>query len=479
MNNTVVLVQTKVGLLDQVKNLPAIPLSLITVASNLVPEFKVKIIDQRTDKYWKFVLQHELNQNPVLVGVTAMLGEQITYSLEVLEYVKAHSNARTVWGGSQGSIMPEITVKHQYIDYLIQGDGEEVLPQLARAIANGKSTSDIPGVWTKYDKAKPYEQVNLNEQKMPLYDYYGKKVWSYMPDRFGYPTLDIETSRGCLYRCAFCYQEYLHHGWRALDVDLVKERILYLNQKYDVNSFWFIDDEFFINQDRAKEIVEFMYAHNFKWSIQGVTIRSTIKMDKDYLGLLKKSGCKQLNLGVESGSPRILKMIRKPITPEEVLKVNLNLKEAGIIPSYYFIVGFPDETKEDFYDTLNLVSRLLKENPQAKIMNIGTFSPYPNCALEKRCLELGYKPPENLEDYANFGVDHENLPWQIGNRDIIGANFCNYFLDHKIDDLKIAPYLKTLFKIYQPVAKWRFNHKYFNLPLDIKLGNAMKVHVTR
>lgn len=478
----IVLCQSVVGLLDQVKNKPAIPLSLITAACNLPPEFEVVILDQRVggNHFWTR-LQDMLDREPVFVGVTAMLGEQIRHSLQIARFVKGHSGVPVVWGGSQAGIMPEITVRNQYIDYVVQGDAEETLPVLARRLAGGDATGAclVPGVWVKhYDTGMPVNivpryQVNLNDQREPLYSYYGKAITSYMPDRFGYPTVDVETSRGCPFSCKFCFNPYLQGNWRALDFKRVIDRVLSLC-RMGAGSFWFTDDEFFIDLERSRIIIEFMAAHYLSWSIQGVTIRSVAKMDADYLKMLKHCGCRQLNIGVESGSPKVLKMINKPITPEEVLGVNIRLKDAGIVPSYYFVVGFPDETKEDFDMTIDLVWRLLKENPAAKVMNVGTFSPYPHSGLEKRCIELGYRPPENLEDYADFGVDHENLPWQIGNKDIIGANFTNYFIDDKVKDLEVAWWMKAGCALYKPLAQWRFRNKRFGMPVDINLGRWVK-----
>jgi radical SAM superfamily enzyme YgiQ (UPF0313 family) len=478
----VVLCQTTIGLLDQVKNKPGIPLSLITAACNLPAEgFDVVILDQRvTPRFWER-LQAQLEREPVLVGVTAMLGEQIKYSLQVAKYVKEHSDVPVVWGGSQAGVMPDVTVKHRYVDYVIQGDAEESLPKLARCLSNDDYNGAVlvPGVWVKHHTTGvpvnlvPRQPVDLNRQNEPLYDHYGKTITQYMPDRFGYPTVDIEASRGCPYKCAFCYQEFLNGRWKPLDYHRVIERVLSL-YRMGAGSFWFVDDEFFIDLDRSQRIVEFMAAHYLPWSIQGVTVRSVVKMDDAYLRMLKMAGCKQLNVGVESGSPKMLRLINKPITPDEVLAVNLRLKQVGIVPSYYFVVGFPDETKEDFDMTIDLAWRLLRENPSAKIMNVGTFSPYPNSGLEKRCIELGYEPPGELEDYIDFGVDRENLPWQKGNRDIIGAGFTNYFIDHKVDDLEVAWWMKLGAKCYRPVAQWRFRNRQFGFPVDIKMGRWLK-----
>jgi anaerobic magnesium-protoporphyrin IX monomethyl ester cyclase len=475
----VLLVATSPGLLDRVKNKPAIPLSLITAACNLPPDFEVIILDQRTDLDWRESLVEWLRKRPVLVGTTAMLGEQISHALKIMSLVKQYSDVPTVWGGSQGGIMPEITVSHPDIDYVIQGDGEEALRELASALANHSRTVDlIPGLWCKREGKPtnliPRQQVNLDNQPEPLYSHYRHDIQDFMPTRFGRPTLDCELSRGCPYKCAFCFNPYLHGNWRRLSEQRSVERLQQLNKDYGVDSFWFVDDEFFIDLQRSMHIIETCHGNNWSWSIQGVTIRSVIKMNDAYLRKLKEYGCKQLNIGVESGSLRMLKAINKPITPEEVIKVNETLKAVEIIPSYYFIVGFPDEEKSDFNMTLDLVWRLLKENKQAKVMNIGTYSPYPNSVLEKRCIELGYKPPAKLEDYANFGVDQENLPWQVGNKDIIGAGFTNYFLDDKIRDLDVALWIKLGYRLYRPIARWRFAHKQFGCPIDIGIGRKLK-----
>jgi len=483
----VVLVQPKVGLLDKVKNLPAIPLSLITVATNLVEDYKVKIVDQRTDPTWRATLKFYIGKyKPLAVGTTAMLGPQIAHALEALAIVKStNPNIPTIWGGPQGGIMPQITINHPLIDYVIQGDGEQSLKLLVDQLSVQGSTfalDDIPGLFYKDQKRyTPWELIDINKEPDPPWHLVGIK--KYLPTRFGKPTGDFETSRGCVFGCKFCYNPYLHkRKWRALSPIIAKERILKLNKLYEMESFWFIDDEFFVDLDRAYEIIEFMLSHKFTWSVQGTTVANVLRMNDDFLSLLYKSGCRQLNIGVESGAPRILRLIGKKVNPEDVIHINLLLKHHNIIPSYYFVVGFPTETLEDIKHTVNLITILLKDNPQAKIMNIGCFTPYPSSEIMKLCETLGYKQPEKLKDYINYGVETINTPWVLDSpplyKIIKSINFLNYFLDNKINDLEIPGYMRIPAKLYTPLARWRFNNKNFSIPIDINIGTYLRSKIS-
>ena len=409
-----------------------------------------------------------------------MLGEQIDHALEIFKYCKSISDVPTVWGGSQGSISPLINIKHPAIDYVIQGDGEESFRMLVEHLKNTPNKeTNIPGVFSKTQiRPLPHKQVILDHQPMPSYDLL-PNIKEYTPNRFGKPTIDIETSRGCPFNCSFCYNPQLQRRkWRSLSENLVKERINYLSKKYRIDSFWFIDDEFFVDLKRAESIMKFMLEKNFAWSVQGTTIKNCLKMEDTFLQLLYTSGCKQLNIGVESGSEELLKSLHKPITNNEVLEVNRKLKRNKIVPSFYFVVGFPTETLEDLDLTLDLINRILKENKNAKIMNIGCYTPYPSTELLQTCLEHGYVLPQTLEEYSSYGVDDFNTPWVLNDPETLkrikGACFTNYFLDNKVNDLEVPFWINVGSKLYSPIAKWRFRHKFFGIPLDIDFGTALK-----
>ena len=471
----VILVQPRVGLLDSVKDKPAIPLSLITAATNLVGMYDVKLIDQRFEGWCK-QLTAELRKNPLCVGVTAMIGPQIKHALEIAQLVKEQSNVPVVWGGSQASIMPHETAQHQLVDYVVQGDGEVAFKTLVDGLASNKLPL-YPGVFSKNGYRVDWEQVDLNEQAPP--PYHLVDVGRYLPTRFGKPTVDLETSRGCPFNCKFCYNPQLHRRkWRALTAARTVDRVTELWADYGVNSFWFIDDEFFVDLERAKTIIEFMKRMNFTWSVQGTTVHNALRMDDEFLELLSRSGCKQLNIGVESGSKLLLAELDKKVDPADVLTLTEKLGDYGIIPWYYFVVGFPSETEEDFRLTLSLITKILTVNREAKVSGIGCYTPYPCTALLVDSIAKGYVPPSKLEDYATFGVDEINTPWVLGDRPayrrIRGAQFTSFFIDNKVRDLKPHWLIRLLSKLYKPFAIFRFNNQMFGWPLDIELGHRLK-----
>jgi len=475
----VVMVQPIVGLLDNVKTEPAIPLSLITACTLLTKDYEILVVDQRLSKTWPNSLRAALRREPVCVGTTAMIGPQIEHALDAFRVVKSFDpTIPTVWGGPQGGIMPEITIAHPDIDFLIQGDAEYTFKNLVDSLARGVDPSWIPGVWTKDGTIDdPYKLVDLNEVPDPPYGIV--KVTRYLPKRFGVPTIDVESSRGCPYSCKFCYNPFMHRRrWRALTVERTLSRIDMLVDRFNIDSVWFIDDEFFVDLKRSREIILGLKERFIRWTVQGTTIVNCLRMDDEFLRLLRDSGCRQLNIGVESGSEELLASMNKPITNEQVLEVNEKLRKFRIVPSFYFIVGFPHETEDDFRQTLRLVEKIFDQNPDAKIMNIGCYTPYPSTELLQDCLELGYEMPKTLEEYSYYGVDEINTPWVLNSpkrlKQVRGANFINYFLDNKINEVGVAPWIRIIGNAYRPLAQWRLRNQNFNIPIDITIGNAIK-----
>jgi radical SAM superfamily enzyme YgiQ (UPF0313 family) len=84
-----------------------------------------------------------------------------------------------------------------------------------------------------------------------------------------------------------------------------------------------------------------------------------------------------------------------------VLKLNLRLRKEGVIPHYSFMAGFPTETKEDFIKTMNVISQLKQENPNAVIWRINSYTPYPGTDLYDLAVEKGFKAPETLEGWGD------------------------------------------------------------------------------
>jgi len=356
--------------------------------------------------------------------------------------------------------------------------------RLCRALKKKKSLKGIPGLYLKKNgkvvNTGLAPLVDLN--KLPDLPYGLVNVNDYLQRRGQVLVLDMETSRGCPYRCRFCYNPHYNLGrWRALKAEIVLERLAFLRKKYNVRGIFFIDDEFFIDLGRARKIIEGLRKMNFSWSIQGVTARSILAMDDEYLRMLEEAGCEQLNIGAESGSPRILKMVNKGIGVEEILAVNRKLRPYKIMPWYYFMIGFPGETKKDAEKTLDLVLRLLEENPRAKISGIGCFTPYPGTPLFEEAKKRGFAPPEDLLGWRTFAVDQINIPWIKGEKKkmVEAVQFTSFFVDQKARDIASSPLVRAAANLYRPFARLRLRRRFWGLPLDIMLGNQIKKKLAR
>lgn len=477
----IVLVQPVVGLLDNIKTAPGLPLSLLSAVKLVFREFEVKIIDQRLDFSWRETLKKELKKRPLLVGTTAMLGPQVEFARAVGEETKKYSSKTpVVWGGPHPSVLPTQTVTDETVDIVIQGDGEETFLKLAHALKKKKSLKSIHGLYFKKENGEVVYTgqaplINLNQ--MPDIPYELVDIYKYLPRRGDVLALDMETSRGCPFKCRFCYNPIFNRGrWRALKAEIVFERIKKVVSQYKIKGIWFIDDEFFIDLGRARKIIEGLLEMNLHWTVQGVTAKSVLAMDKDFLSLLEKSGCEQLNIGAESGSLRILKMVNKGITPEDILAINRKLKPYQIMPWFYFMIGFPGETKRDIDETLKLVFRLLEENPKAKISAIGCFTPYPGTSLFEEAKKYGYKPPDSLLGWKTYAVDQINVPWIKGRlkRKIEAIQFASFFVDEKARDVASSPIIRLIADFYRPFARFRLKQQFWDLPLDVMIGNKIK-----
>jgi radical SAM superfamily enzyme YgiQ (UPF0313 family) len=164
----------------------------------------------------------------------------------------------------------------------------------------------------------------------------------------------------------------------------------------------FIDDNFLVNRKRFLELFSLCRQKGleFLWVCTG-RVDAVLGMDNETLRFLKQTGLLAIYFGIESGSPRMLKLINKGIEPEMVLKLNLRLKQEGITPHYSFMAGLPTETREDLQETLKLMNRLKDEYPKSFVWKINQYTPYPGTKLFDLAVQNGFKPPEKFEEWSH------------------------------------------------------------------------------
>ena len=486
MKKDLILVYPKIGIYGTI--IIDLPLALIH-ASRLAYSkgYSIKIIDCRIDDDWKKTLLESLKNDPYAVMISAMTGKPIQYALEVSKFVKDNSNTLVVWGGIHPTLLPMQTLEHPLIDAVVQGDGEVTLYEMLEALEHGKSFHGIAGLHFKENgkliqnpKRSPTD-LNALPDEIPPYDLVDIK--KYRRQGFNETSFSILTSSGCPHRCTFCHVPATDSKWIPEDVGRTMRHIKYVMDKYHPDYLYINDNDFFVNLKRAEALFEEIKKEKIDVVVgfRGTRVDELTRADHKLFSLMEDIGVRELHIGAESGSQRILDYIKKGIKVQNTVDVNRRLtKHPKIRPSYNFFTGVPGETEHDLYLTTNLVIKLLRENPYAQISSMTEFAPYPGTELYDIDIKQGYQPPQTLQEWADLdpGTAAKKCPWINQNRKRLMdmLYFTALFVDRKIEwhFLSNKPHFflfRNMSKVYRPVARFRMKHHISAMPVEVHLKN--------
>lgn len=341
---------------------------------------EVRFVDCLFEHYhgpdWERVIRE---YEPDLVGIKAYSVDLESVE-EMLKIAKGISpEITTVIGGPHPSTEKAEGVFEQFpdLDYAFAGEGEPGwLPFLEQLEANHHEFSGIPGVvWKESDGTVCHNDRTFVEDldSVPFPDWELIKPQQY---RFGfsfmtskYPAAPMMATRGCPYLCTFC-GSYLITGRkvRRRSMDNIVEEIRFLQKDFGIRSIDFLDENFVFYRPFVMEFCERLLSENIKigWNCpHGVRLD---RIDEEMVVLMERAGCFGVSCGIESGSDRILKMIRKVLTVEEIReKVTMIKRVTKMKIQGFFMMGFPEETKEEIEATIDLAVSLP--------LDIAIFSP--------------------------------------------------------------------------------------------------------
>ena len=377
-----------------------LPLSVLAIAACVVDEHEVHIFDERVDPIEKY--KALLDTKPDIVGISTITGYQIEYGLALATEARK-CGATIVWGGVHPSLLPEQTIQHPLVDYVVVGDGEvafkHLVEQLARAEKPANRIVQLPlpaELETLPDI--PYHLVDI-ERYVTSIKFHGKRA---LPFLF---------SRGCPFRCKYCSTGLLTKKWRSLPIDVALERLCHLVERYCLNYVEFFDENITTHSQRFETFARGI-PKGVNWMIQS-RLNAVLKLD---LPLLKQCGMDIISSGLESGSNRILEAVGKGETVEEYLEANRMLAAVGITSNYNMMMGFPEETLEDLHASIDLTLQVLNENPYANFSPFYVFQPYPMTPLAIQYKVKGY---ETLEEWADFNRHNMRTPFAADRVDLL------------------------------------------------------------
>ena len=431
-----------------------LPLGILSVGSALKKSgLDVKLINI-TEKEIDRTAEEIIKLKPEFVGVSVMTGIQTRHSAELSKKIKEiDRKLPIVWGGIHPSLLPEQCLREDYIDYVVIEEGELTIVEFVKCLRSGGDLGSVAGLGHKKDGKFIINQSrgfieNLDDYKL---DFSLIDVERYVFKSMGAKrTMAYKASRGCTFNCAFCYNKLFNRGrWRTWSIDTVVEDIEFLKKNYGVDAIQFYDDNFFINRERALEILE-------KISLP-THLEIRIDMVTDELAQkLKGLKASKFLIGIESGSNRMLELINKGYTVDKIREGVKILAKYDLYTTYSTIAGLPTETKGEFNKTLDLMCWVHNVHPRAGF-TLGAYLPYPGSSMYQFAIEQGFKPPERTEDWGNI--------------DRFRKDFSSPWIDNK-KVWRIREYFKFFNYKVGLLSRWvefRIKKKFFGLSIDIPI----------
>jgi radical SAM superfamily enzyme YgiQ (UPF0313 family) len=454
----VVLVQPGLGDMDVFRDRPTPPLGLLSAASGLDPATEVRLVDQRVDPAWRATLAQAIDASTVAVGVTAMTGAMIGNALRAAEAVRAIRDVPLVWGGVHPSLLPGQTAAHPLVDHVIEGEGEAAFPALVEALAAGRAPEGVPGVWSRgRGGGTPAPLLDLD--RTPAVPYHLVDMERYLGTYRGRRLFFYQGSRGCPFRCAYCYNAaFNRRRWRARSAGRVLEDLRALRRRHAFDSVYFLDDDFFIDVPRASAILEGLAAMGLSSVLQGVDVRTVSRFSDEELARLERWGVERISIGVESGSDRVRGALLHKWGSVETVRAQLRrLSERRFLVLCTFIVGFPGETADELRRTVELALWTLRAGSNFRIPQLYNYVPYPGTELCRGLEERGAPLPASLEGWAGHEWDRSVLDEHGASRDELERlAFLSKFLDRKDLDYGFGGVaLRLAYRAYRPVARLR------------------------
>ena len=463
-----------------------LPLSCVYLGSVLEQAgYRVQILDERiTETFEQDVADSIQRERPVLVGISSITGVQIRGGLQAAKVVRQTDPALpVVWGGVHPTLCPDSTLKDDFCDVVVKGEGEITLVKLADCLREKNDLSTVPGIGYKEEgQLKFTESVPLIEDldviPKPNYDLLEMEHYFTRAPSTGEAQLQLVTSRGCPFDCEFCYNlKFNERRFRYHSAERVVSDIMDLVERFQIRSLFVEDDYFFGHPGRVEEICDLLIEKDLKLLIQvPCRIDYLYKRSPEMIDKLYRAGFKELWIGVESGSEERLKEILKRTTLDQVREVNQLLSGSDVYVKYGFMAGFPKEERKETLETVDFMFELLGSNKGAGVAPVAIYTPYPGTTLyDKAKLVYGMTFPDSLEGWSHFHFGENNNPFLTPRqkRFITKVNVMSRFFERRaferFCDNRFKPILMAIHGLYYHYLRLRLRWRFFEFMPEIPL----------
>ena len=344
---------------------------------------------------------------PDLIGMTM----HTPYVPEVTQAVRvarrAAPEAAMVLGGPHVTFTAEETLQTiPEADVVVRGEGDQIIVDLARALAAGTGLEGVPGVSFRRDGQVVHNPVPppLDVKKLPMPAFHLMPMERYHFASLGGPFATVIASRGCPFQCTFCSEwPFWGGGWRPCDPAMVVEQLDLLVNRYGRTNIWFGDDCFNVSGPHMAAICEGILERGIKvnWYYQGRA--DLVVKHKELLPLLRRAGNRMTQIGVEASNDEQRDALNKQLRTETAEEAVRLLRQHDIVCQAMIIVGLPGDSPRIFEEKVRLVNRLDVDFPVFLFYTL-----FPGAADYDTAVAEGWI--ESPADYARHDMAHVLVP---------------------------------------------------------------------
>ena len=339
---------------------------------------EVSVLDQPAKG---FTIEETVNwvekEDPDILGFSTFASSGRTAALISKKVKEKNPNVITVFGNYYATFNPErILRKYPSVDIIVRGEGENTAIELVSCLRNKDSLKKVRGITFKNGEnivSTPDQPLIKDLDSLPFPDreliddeYHSIIAGANVaPKKF----TSMVSSRGCVYRCRFCScQRFARGMWRSRSVQSTLDELHFLaSEGYE--QFIFIDDSFTLNQKRVIKLCREMRKEkiDLEWICEGRVDNCSYEMLRE----IARAGCRILYFGIESANQRLLNYYNKQTTPQQSKTAVKTARKAGIDAVVgSFIVGAPNETREEIQNTIEFAKQIPIDFPQFNILGV-------------------------------------------------------------------------------------------------------------
>ena len=460
------------------------PLSVLALAAVLEGKQEYEIVDGNIDPDAGATLDRIMRERPAeALCVSVMPGPQMVAAIGLSKQFRAkYPQAPIVWGGYFPSLYPDAVLNAPYVDVAVRGQGEDTLLELLPALRTGRDFRGIPGISFR-DSFGLHVHTRDRGIRSPgdfpwmpydrLRDHHKYIARTFLGNR----TAVHHASYGCPFRCKFCGVTEVAGGRQKTETPERTAAILALLQKqYAIDAVQFYDNNFFLREDDAAELAARLTPMKLNWWCEG-RIDILLRYSDATLHALRRSGCKMIFLGAESGSDDILRAMDKQLTSAQILDLAKRIRQFGITPEFSFVIGNPQEPERDLHENMRFIRRLKRANPDAEIIiQHYTPTPHPDGMYGEIDDKLAF--PKSPDEWAmprwyNFTVRRDPaLPWLPRKTKRLIDAFetvlaCRW---PTVQDSKIPRWARGLLK---SLSWWRYELNFYPWPYELRVAQKL------